>query len=138
MKKDLFVLDKKYKKAQQKNKNLDNDLKTTREQVSEFKQRFRTLSTFIQKKGGIDVLNSLPNVNSGDMPGHGTPNGYANGDAHDASFNGRGNNKKITVRGQAPSQNPAYANRTVIRGGGSKNAVPATTPEVAVAEQKEE
>lgn len=31
MKKDLFVLDKKYKKAQQKNKNLDNDLKTTRE-----------------------------------------------------------------------------------------------------------
>ena len=72
MKKDLFVLDKKYKKAQQKNKNLDNDLKTTREQVSEFKQRFRTLSTFIQKKGGIDVLNKLPNVDvDGETPGLG-------------------------------------------------------------------
>lgn len=63
MKKDMAILDKKYKRSQQKNKNLDNDLKVTREQVSDFKQRFRTLSTFIQKKGGIEVLNSLPNVN---------------------------------------------------------------------------
>ena len=43
---------------------MDGDLKQTRDQVSEFKQRFRTLSTFIQKKGGIDVLNNLPNVGS--------------------------------------------------------------------------
>ena len=47
MKKDMAILDKKYKRSQQKNKNLDNDLKVTREQVSDFKQRFRTLSTFI-------------------------------------------------------------------------------------------
>jgi len=44
MKKEMAVLEKKYKRSQQKNKNLDNDLKITREQVSEFKQRFRTLS----------------------------------------------------------------------------------------------
>lgn len=69
MKKDLFVLDKKYKKAQQKNKNLDSDLKQTRDQVSEFKQRFRTLSSFIQRKGGLDVLNNLPNIgNDADTP----------------------------------------------------------------------
>lgn len=99
MKKDLFVLDKKYKKAQQKNKNLDNDLKTTREQVSEFKQRFRTLSTFIQKKGGIDVLNNLPNVNSVDMPGP-AANGDTTGEVYQANSNTiRGSSKKISLRG---------------------------------------
>jgi len=66
MKKDLAILDKKYKRSQQKNKTLDQDLKITREQVADFKQRFRTLSAFIQKKGGIEVLNNLPNVSSGD------------------------------------------------------------------------
>jgi len=128
MKKDLFVLDKKYKKAQQKNKNLDNDLKTTREQVSEFKQRFRTLSTFIQKKGGIDVLNSLPNVNQGDTPN----SAYGNGD--DSSLAIRSNNKKISLRGQAPSQNPAFANKVVMRGQGVKNGLVTPTPDGTIAE----
>lgn len=37
MKKDLAILDKKYKRSQQKNKTLDQDLKITREQVADFK-----------------------------------------------------------------------------------------------------
>lgn len=129
MKKDLFVLDKKYKKAQQKNKNLDNDLKTTREQVHEFKQRFRTLSTFIQKKGGIDVLNGLPNVDNGEPL---TPNTGTNIDNSDTMSMRSVNPKKITMRGQAPSNNPPTAKKTMIRGGGQGQAKPpGATPESA-------
>lgn len=137
MKKDLFVLDKKYKKAQQKNKNLDNDLKTTREQVHEFKQRFRTLSTFIQKKGGIDVLNGLPNVDNGEPT---TPNTATQVDNSDTiSMRSSVNPKKITMRGQAPSNNPPAPKKTMIRGGGQGQAKPvAPTTEGAPITLKEQ
>ena len=59
LKKDLVVLEKKYKRGQQKVKAYDNELKATRTQVSTFKQKFRTLTDFINRKGGLRVLNSL-------------------------------------------------------------------------------
>ena len=90
MKKEMAVLEKKYKRSQQKNKNLDNDLKITREQVSEFKQRFRTLSQGYQKKGGIEVLNSLPNV-------HNDANGDI--DTNMSMKSGIGSTQKIGIRG---------------------------------------
>lgn len=90
MKKDLAILDKKYKRSQQKNKTLDQDLKITREQVADFKQRFRTLSAFIQKKGGIEVLNNLPNVNSENQYG---------GDVDNISMRSGINTNKISIRG---------------------------------------
>lgn len=118
LQKDFYILDKKYKKAQQKNRKLEDDLKQTRDQVSEFKQRFRTLSTFIQKKGGIETLSSLPNV----CPDPSTSSKpYASNTPSDSQNPRLGatsnlNQQKITVRGQAPSQN-VQANKTVIRGG---------------------
>ena len=57
LKKDYAVLERKYKRKAERLKSIDNDLKLTREQVAEFKQRFRTLSVYIQKKGGIEYLN---------------------------------------------------------------------------------
>lgn len=47
MKKDLFVLDKKYKKSLMKIKKYEDDLKDSKNQVSEYKQRFKTISSFI-------------------------------------------------------------------------------------------
>lgn len=120
MKKDMAILDKKYKRSQQKNKNLDNDLKVTREQVSDFKQRFRTLSTFIQKKGGIEVLNSLPNVN---QPEGGMQYG-GDIDNQSVSMSTKSgiNTNKISIRGGVHTQNPnSIAHKTTIRGGGKKS-----------------
>ena len=37
LQKDLHIIDKKYKKTQMKNKKLEDDLRQTRDQVSEFK-----------------------------------------------------------------------------------------------------
>lgn len=62
MKKDYVVLDKKYKRSQQKIKSYDNELKQTRQQVSTFKLKFKSLTEFIKKKGGLEMLNSLPNA----------------------------------------------------------------------------
>ena len=42
-------------------KNYDQELKVTRQQVAHFKHKFKNLTDFIKKKGGIDMLNSLPN-----------------------------------------------------------------------------
>jgi len=61
MKKDIVVLEKKYKRSQMKIKNYDQELKVTRQQVAHFKHKFKNLTDFIKKKGGIDMLNSLPN-----------------------------------------------------------------------------
>ena len=122
IKKDLFVLDKKYKKAQQKNKSLDNDLKTTREQVSEFKQRFRTLSTFIQKKGGIEVLNSLPNQNTDAE----TPTTTGQFDDSVSMRSSAINTQKITLKGQAPSSDPVRNKK--IRGGAGRGNHPPSPP----------
>ena len=92
MKKDLAILDKKYKRSQQKNKTLDQDLKITREQVADFKQRFRTLSAFIQKKGGIEVLNNLPNVSQNE-------GGQYGGDVDNISMRSGINTNKVSIRG---------------------------------------
>lgn len=121
MKKDYAILDKKYKRSQQKNKTLDQDLKITREQVADFKQRFRTLSAFIQRKGGIEVLNSLPSVNSQERDG-GNDHG-AGGDIDTMSMRSGINKNKISIRGGQQSSNPAATpvNKTTIRGGGGKN-----------------
>lgn len=117
MKKEVAVLEKKYKRSQQKNKNLDNDLKITREQVSEFKQRFRTLSQFIQKKGGIEVLNSLPNVNSDT-----TQFGADGIDTNMSLKSGIGSTQKIGIRGGVPTDSSiAMANKRVLRGGAGAN-----------------
>mmetsp|Transcript_9004 Transcript_9004/g.15235 ORF Transcript_9004/g.15235 Transcript_9004/m.15235 type:complete len:108 (-) Transcript_9004:247-570(-) len=62
MKRDKLVLEKKYKRSQQKIKQYDQELKMTRQQVSTFKIKFRGLMDFIQKKGGITVLSKLPNL----------------------------------------------------------------------------
>ena len=97
MKKDLAILDKKYKRSLQKTKTLDQDLKVTREQVADFKTRFRTLSAFIQKKGGIEVLNSLPNVSSSEMQ-----NQYV-GDVDNMSMKSAINPNKISLRGGVQS-----------------------------------
>ena len=56
MKKDMAVLEKKYKRSQQKIKQYDQELKMTRQQVSTFKIKFRRLMEFISQKGGFDVL----------------------------------------------------------------------------------
>ena len=106
----MAVLEKKYKRSQQKNKNLDNDLKITREQVSEFKQRFRTLSQFIQKKGGIEVLNNLPNVQ----------NDNQNDDLMSMK-SGMGSVQRVGIRaGVKNQQSQALANKKVIIGGSNK------------------
>ena len=47
LKKDYAVLERKYKRKAERAKQIDNDLKLTREQVAEFKERFRTLSVYI-------------------------------------------------------------------------------------------
>ena len=114
MKKDLAILDKKYKRSQQKNKTLDQDLKITREQVADFKQRFRTLSAFIQKKGGIEVLNNLPNVSQNE-------GGQYGGDVDNISMRSGINTNKVSIRGGVQSSNPRAtpANKT-IRGGAGK------------------
>ena len=62
LKKDYAVLERKYKRKADKFKQLDVELKFTREQVAEFKKRFRTLSGYIQMKGGIEHLNKLPDI----------------------------------------------------------------------------
>lgn len=62
MKKDIVVLERKHKRSQQKLKNYDIELRNTREQISIFKRKFRNLTEFLQKKGGIEILNSLPSV----------------------------------------------------------------------------
>ena len=62
MKKDMVVLEKKYKRSQQNLKNNDAELSKTREQVMEVKNKFRQIVEFIKQKGGISVLNSMPSV----------------------------------------------------------------------------
>lgn len=62
MKKENVVLEKKYKRSQQKIKSYDNELKQTRQQVSTFKLKFKSLTEFIKKKGGLEMLNSMPNA----------------------------------------------------------------------------
>ena len=47
LKKDYAVLERKYKRKADKLKVCDQELKLTREQVAEFKKRFRTLSVYI-------------------------------------------------------------------------------------------
>ena len=54
-------MEKKYQRSQQKVKNYDNELKQTRTQVATIKHKFKQLTEFIKKKGGIEVLNDLPN-----------------------------------------------------------------------------
>jgi len=61
MKKDIVILEKKYRRSQQKIKTYDNELKQTRTQVATFKHRYKQLTELITKKGGIEVLNDLPN-----------------------------------------------------------------------------
>lgn len=119
MKKDLFVLDKKYKKSLIKIKKQDEDLKETKQQVSEFKQRLKTLSTFIQKKGGIEVINQLPETELSPMYSE-TTSKYNDIDDSRTNFL---NQKKI-LRGQAPSQNPKNSNKITVRGGGGKVGSP--------------
>lgn len=60
-KKDMLVMDKKLRRGQQKQKEYQNQLQQNRMQVVAIKHKFRQLTEFIQKKGGIEVLNSLPN-----------------------------------------------------------------------------
>lgn len=129
MKKDLFVLDKKYKKSLVKIKKQDDDLKETKQQLSEFKQRLKTLSTFIQKKGGIEVINQLPEQDQSPMYSVTTS---THTDTDDARTINSSIQKKVYLRGQAPSQNPKI-NKTVIRGGGkvgSPGAPSAQIPQV--------
>jgi len=86
MKKDLVILDKKYKRSQQKIKSYDNELKQTRQQVSTFKLKFKSLTEFIRKKGGLEVLNNLPNApNQGISGSLGIDQGVAQGNMDDIS-----------------------------------------------------
>jgi len=55
---------KKYQRAQGKIKIYDSDLQMTRHQVSQFKIKFKNLMDFIKKKGGIEALNTMPNISS--------------------------------------------------------------------------
>ena len=64
MKKENQLLIKKYEKTHLKLKQYDTELKMTRQQVSTFKIKFKNLMGFIKKKGGIEVLNDLPNIDT--------------------------------------------------------------------------
>ena len=96
------------------------------ESVHDFKQRFRALSQYIQLKGGLTYLNSLPDIG-----------GNQNGDDDDdtASVGGQSvatNTNRISIRGgQRPSNKKVEQDgKTVIRGGGGKgNGPDGSTPQ---------
>ena len=123
MKKDYVVLDKKYKRSQQKIKSYDNELKQTRQQVSTFKLKFKSLTEFIKKKGGLEMLNSLPNA-----VGYLSSNSTAPQQKDlDSLFRNEGASSeipgKVTIRGKAVSNTPRVAAPPTIRGGGSKTGL---------------
>ena len=131
LKKDLVVLEKKYKRGQQKVKAYDNELKATRTQVSTFKQKFRTLTDFINRKGGLRVLNSLqdaPGYESASRAGDQrstSPYQDMNMEALDSARSGvdlNASTVKKSIRGGAPSTNTAVSQdgRRRIRGGGGR------------------
>ena len=103
MKKDYMVLEKKHKRAQLKIKNYDNELKQTRQQVSTFKLKFKSLTEFIKKKGGLEVLNTLPNA-QGYLPSNQGQRDLDSlfRDPSDASM-------KVTIRGGVRNAPPAEA-----------------------------
>lgn len=65
MRSDMVILKKKHERNKQKLKQYDTELKMTRQKVSTFKLKFRKLMDFISRKGGIDVINNLPNIGTG-------------------------------------------------------------------------
>ena len=126
MKKDYVVLEKKYKRSQQKIKSYDNELKQTRQQVSTFKLKFKSLTEFIKKKGGLEMLNSLPNA-----PGYlNSNNNVPQQKDLDSLFKGDAQSEqsaKITIRGKAPKTTPREEAHPTIRGGGAQS-VKSTAP----------
>lgn len=129
MKKDIVVLEKKLQRNQQKVKNKDLELRTTRDQVSQFKQKFRHLTEFLKKKGGIEMLNSLPNVSSYQNTQRNEFEefiGFKFGrDGNESVFGEQSvygvNQNKISIRGGKESGN----GRPVIRGGNRTSSMAA-------------
>lgn len=111
LKKDLAILERKYKRKQEKQKQMDEELKTTREQVSEFKQKFRMLSIYIQKKGGIEVLNKMKDVDSNQL--------MDNQDIDTASIkHSQYGDGRVSLRGGGGSTVGMNFSKKTLRGGG--------------------
>lgn len=64
LKKEQVIMEKKNRRANQKIKAKDTELNEYRKTTQNFKSRFRQLTDFISKKGGVPILNSLPNCDN--------------------------------------------------------------------------
>lgn len=119
LKKEKAVLERKYKRKTDRLRAMESELKQTREQVSDFKQRFRALSQYIQLKGGLPYLNSLPDIGRGEEE---VPDNISVGGTSIATNTNRisirGGGQRGSGRSQAGAGENAGGSRPVIRGGG--------------------